>query len=145
MFVRLRTWLQGHYTGILAFHEACVRSGECRLSGYVTYHSAAQRTDNKSRASVYVSTDHAQHEVDLSSSSFVTLEYAAIYVRLRGSYTKVVLYTLDQGLNISGTHTILPKSANFAPALSFSAETLTLAIQCGAVLSQTFVAAPCST
>lgn len=85
-----------------------MRSGECRLSLYVS-HSAVQRPDNKSRSSVYVRTDLVQHEVDLSLFQFssATVEYAVVSIRLRESDTSVVLYTFERDLNTSGTHVTL--------------------------------------
>lgn len=89
-FPHPRTWLQGPYTDIVALQAIRGHSGECRLSRYAAYHSAAQHQEKKSRASVYVLTELAQREVDVSSFSSVIVEYTAMFFKLQeGNITAV--------------------------------------------------------
>lgn len=81
----------------MVLQDALVRFGGCRLFVYVAYHSAAQRQDKTSYNFMYVRTDLAQRQVDLSSFSSVSIEYAAVFVRLRESNATVVSVDVPPG------------------------------------------------
>lgn len=67
---------------VLALQETYVRQEDCRILGYVGYHSTPQLANKRACASVYVQREFQKHGVGLSEFCFEVAEYVAATIRL---------------------------------------------------------------